>query len=74
MLTLQIGLNSEKRYARLMNEIKNDAEQYDDRLYLLVPDQSTFTHTKKACEALGNDLVNQRLNIVGFDKLFELIY
>ena len=33
MLTLQIGLNSEKRYARLMNEIKNDAEQYDDRLY-----------------------------------------
>lgn len=74
MLTLQIGLNSEKRYTRLMNEIKNDVEQYDDRLYLLVPDQSTFTHTKKACEALGNDLVNQRLNIVGFDKLFELIY
>lgn len=73
MLELQIGLNSEKRYARLMCEMKEAAELGGD-IFLLVPDQSTYTHTKKACETLGNDFVNQRVHVVGFDKLFEIVH
>ena len=74
MLTIQAGLNRSKREATLINSIKNLSETYIGRIFLLVPEQSTFLYSRSICAALGNSLSNNRVSVVGFDELFTLVH
>ena len=74
MLTIQTGLNRSKREATLINSIKNLSETYIGRIFLLVPEQSTFLYSRSICAALGNSLSNNRVSVVGFDELFTLVH
>ena len=74
MLTIQTGLNRSKREATLVNSIKNLSVSYAGRIFLLVPEQSTFLYTRSVCAALGNSLSNNRVSVVGFDELFDLVH
>lgn len=74
MLTIQTGLNRSKRESTLVNSIKNLSVSYAGRIFLLVPEQSTFLYTRSVCAALGNSLSNNRVSVVGFDELFDLVH
>jgi len=74
MLSIQTGLNRAKREATLINAIINLSESYAGRIFLLVPEQSTFLYARSVCAALGNSLSNNRVSVVGFDELFDLVH
>lgn len=74
MLTIQTGLTRDKRETTLVNSIKKLSASYAGRIFLLVPEQSTFLYTRSVCAALGNSLSNNRVSVVGFDELFDLIH
>ena len=74
MLTIQTGLTRDKRETTLVNSVKKLSASYAGRIFLLVPEQSTFLYTRSVCAALGNSLSNNRVSVVGFDELFDLIH
>ena len=75
MLELQMGLNRDYRRERTMRMMKEACEKGDaKRIYLLVPEQSTFNMGREVCRMIGNDVANGRIEVVGYDRLMRLVY
>lgn len=75
MLELQMGLNRDCRRERTMRMMKDACMKGDaKRIYLLVPEQSTFAMGREVCRLIGNDVANGRIEVVGYDRLMRLVY
>ena len=74
MLELQMGLIRDIRRNRLMEQIKERIGNGLSRIYVLVPEQSTFTMEREVCRLLGNDISNQSVTVVGFKHKARLVH
>lgn len=74
MVEILMGLSRESRRKAVMTRIEKACKAGKRRIYLLVPEQSTFNATRDVCRQLGNSLPNGRVKVIGFEQLFEAVY
>ena len=74
MLTLQFGHTRDARRTRMLREIRKLKEGGVNRIYILVPEPTTFAMSRDICKALGNEKSNVGLEVLGFERLLRRIH
>ena len=74
MIEIQMGLNRDVRRERLMGKIRQLCMDGHERIFLLVPEQSTYVMSREVCRSVGNSLSIGRVEVLGFKQLFEKVY
>lgn len=74
MLELQLGTNKEKQHERMLAEVVRMLDTGITRVYILVPEQSTFETELSVLRRLGNERANGGVKVLGLSRLFEQVY
>ena len=74
MLELQMGINAAARRTRTIEKIKKLCMAGEERIFVLVPEQCTFSMQREICEQVGNTLSNGRVDVVGFKQFVSRVY